>query len=509
MIKALPVRHRHNGSRAAPLGAHIAYLVREGVTRDGAEARLFDAHADTADAADFAARCQQDRHHFRFIISPEDAGEMEDLRAFTRDLMVQMQVDLETPLDWVAVDHWNTAHPHVHLLVRGVDAAGQDLVLSRDYIAHGLRSRAQDLVMAELGPRSEHAIEKALARDIAADRWTGLDAEIVRAAGERGEIDMRPGKTGPGDPRIRRLMIARLNYLEKGGLAQETAPGRWHLAEGAQGTLRDMGRRRDIIHTIARALADAGEERGLERYAIVHGAPRRPVVGRLLASGLHDELSGSVYAVIDGVDGQTHHVILPGAEAIDRPSDASGIVELHSAREGAGSRTGLRLVTRSDWDLARQVAAPGATWLDHRLIERGKGIADQGFGQDVRRAMDARCDHLVDLGLARRIGERVVFAKGLLERLRGDELEAVAREIATHSGHSWRDTRAGQSVAGTYRRRLALSSGRFAVIEGGLGFTLVPWSRDLDGLAGQRVTGLARPGGGIEWSLGRQRGLSR
>jgi hypothetical protein len=41
---------------------------------------------------------------------------------------------------------------------------------------HGLRSRAEDLVSAELGPRPEHEIRSALAREVEAERWTRLDA---------------------------------------------------------------------------------------------------------------------------------------------------------------------------------------------------------------------------------------------------------------------------------------------------------------------------------------------
>src|SRR3546814_14569022 len=79
-------------------------------------------------------------------------------RAFTRDLATQMEADLGSRLDWVAVDHWNTDNPHVHLLVRGVADTGADLVISRDYISRGLRSRAEELVSIELGPRPENDI---------------------------------------------------------------------------------------------------------------------------------------------------------------------------------------------------------------------------------------------------------------------------------------------------------------------------------------------------------------
>jgi len=117
VVKARVVRH---SARAAPLGTHLNYLRREGVSRDGEKGQLFGPETENADAASFAARAKDDRHHFRFIVSPDDALEMADLNAFTRDLVGQMEKDLDTRLDWVAVDHWNTEHPHIHLIVRGV-----------------------------------------------------------------------------------------------------------------------------------------------------------------------------------------------------------------------------------------------------------------------------------------------------------------------------------------------------------------------------------------------------
>ncbi|WP_375542366.1 relaxase/mobilization nuclease domain-containing protein [Caballeronia sp. CLC5] len=85
---------------------------------------MFDANGDGADDRAFADRCKDDRHHFRIIVSPEDAADLTDLREYTRDLVRQMEADLGTRLEWIAVDHWNTDNPHVHLLVRGVDDQG-------------------------------------------------------------------------------------------------------------------------------------------------------------------------------------------------------------------------------------------------------------------------------------------------------------------------------------------------------------------------------------------------
>lgn len=115
-VKALVVRNR--GERG-PLARHLNYLRRDGVTRDGERAKLFGPVTDDADAKEFTERGKDDRHHFRFIVSPEDAADMGDLKRFTRELMAQAEKDLGTKLDWVAVDHWNTDNPHVHIIVRG------------------------------------------------------------------------------------------------------------------------------------------------------------------------------------------------------------------------------------------------------------------------------------------------------------------------------------------------------------------------------------------------------
>ncbi|MBP7624951.1 MAG: relaxase/mobilization nuclease domain-containing protein, partial [Xanthomonadales bacterium] len=135
-VKALVVR---NKSPRGPLARHLNYLRRDGVTRDGERAKMFGPETDDANVKEFTERCKDDRHHFRFIVSPEDASDMEDLKRFTRELMAQAEKDLGTKLEWVAVDHWNTDNPHVHVIVRGRADDGRDLVIDRDYIKNGMR----------------------------------------------------------------------------------------------------------------------------------------------------------------------------------------------------------------------------------------------------------------------------------------------------------------------------------------------------------------------------------
>ncbi|QOZ77949.1 type VI secretion protein [Bradyrhizobium sp. CCBAU 53351] len=508
VVKARVVRHKGRAFRSAPLTAHLSYLKRDGVTRNGERAEMFDAGSDRADGAAFAERCQDDRHHFRFIISPEDAGEMTDLRDFTRDLARQMEIDLGTRLDWVAVDHWNTDNPHVHLLARGVDEDGADLVISRDYISRGLRSRAEELVAIELGPKPEREIRNSLGREVTAERWTRLDREIRLAADETGYIDLRPDNPGNSDPEIRRLMVGRLQHLDKMGLAASAAPGEWMVGLEAERSLRDLGMRGDIIKTMHRAFAERGEVRGVADYVIEGGPPASQIVGRLIDRGLHDELTGEAFAVIDGTDGRVHHVRFHGIEAFEHAPPIGGIVEVRRFGQASDPRPTLMLATRSDLDLGEQVTAKGATWLDHRLIERDPmPLAMGGFGREARDAMEARTEHLIKDGLARRQGQRIILQRDLLNTLRRRELDEVGAKVSADSGLPHVKSASGEHVAGTYRQRLMLASGRFAMIDNGLGFQLVPWSRDLEKRLGQHVTGVIKDGGGIELGFGRKRDL--
>lgn len=505
VIKARVVRHAGAKFRSVPMARHVAYLEREGVTRDGAKAHMFDAGSETADVKAFAERCEEDRHHFRFIVSPEDAGEMEDLRAFTRELMADAERDLGTRLDWVAVDHWNTDNPHIHVLVRGRAEDGQDLVISRDYISRGLRGRAEERVTLELGPRTEREIDKALRQEVEAERWTGLDKALRGIADEGGGIaDLRPDASGP-DPELRRLMVGRAMKLERMGLAEPAGPGRWTFKPDIERTLRDLSIRGDIIKTMHRAMMAGDRAPDVAGFAIHGDSATEPVLGKLVERGLHDELQGSAYAIVDGADGRTHHLRFSDLE-MTGDAKPGAIVELRSWEDDQGRRR-LSLATRSDLPLEAQVTAPGATWLDRQLVARDPVPTAAGFGAEIREAIRRRAEHLVEEGLARREGGRTLFARGLIETLRHRELEAETTRLAAETGLAHAPSAPGDYVAGIYRERVILASGRFAIIDDGLGFQLVPWRPALEQKLGQHVSGTMLPGGGVEWSFGRQRGL--
>ena len=502
VIKARVVRH---SARTAPLAQHLNYLRREGVTRDGEKARLFGPETENADAGAFAGRCQDDRHHFRFIVSPDDALEMADLKSFTRDLVEQMEKDLGTRLDWVAVDHWNTEHPHVHLIVRGVRDDSQDLVIARDYIKEGMRDRARNLITQELGPRTDLDIRRTLERQIETERWTQLDRQLARDGRDTGIIDLAP-VPGRQPDEFHALKVGRLRKLETLGLASQVGNAQWFIKPEAEKTLRELGERGDIIKRMHKALTERGIDRGSTNYVLAAESLDLPVVGRLVERGLDDELNGTAYAVVDGVDGRTHHIKLPDLDAAGDSAPGS-IVELRKFDDARGQRR-VALAVRSDLDIDAQVTASGATWLDRQNIAREPvALSEGGFGAEVRQAMSARAEHLVEQGFAERQDQRISFGRNLIDTLRRRELEAAGDKLATETGQPFNRAGSGEFVAGTYRQRLTLASGRFAMIDDGLGFQLVPWTPSLEKQLGRHVSGVARDDGGIDWSFSRKRGL--
>jgi hypothetical protein len=214
------------GDLSAPR-AHLRHLQRDGVTREGEPGQVYSKDLDIADGGEFTERCEGDRHQFRVIVSPEDAAQMEGLKPFVRDLMSRMERDLDTELDWVAVDHYNTGHPHCHVIIRGQDELGKDLIMTRDYVSHGIRHQAQDLVTLELGPELDFDRQMEMARDVDAERFTRLDRSLLTQAQDNFLV---VSAMPPADTMTHAAQMGRLRKLQRYGLAQEKQTGVWELS---------------------------------------------------------------------------------------------------------------------------------------------------------------------------------------------------------------------------------------------------------------------------------------
>jgi hypothetical protein len=357
----------------------------------------------------------------------------------------------------------------------------------------------------ELGPRSEHEIRTSLEREVDSERWTSLDHALRDISDECGGVaDLRPAADAE-DPELRRLLLGRAAKLERLGLAEPVGPACWTLKPGLDQALRELGTRGDIIKTMHQAMSAGVREPDVSKFALHGEEPSDPVLGKLVKRGLDDELKGSAYAIVAGVDGRTHHLKFSDLE-MTGDALAGAIVEARIYDDANGRRR-LSLATRSDLSIESQVTASGATWLDRQLLAKDPPLGSGGFGAEVRDAMEARVDHLAVEGLARRQGQRVTFARDLIATLRRRELEDAAAKLSAETGLPYQSAAEGESVTGVYRQRVTLSSGRFAMIDDGLGFQLVPWRPALEKELGREVRGVMAPDGNVEWSFGRKRGL--
>lgn len=266
-----------------------------------------------------------------------------------------------------------------------------------------------------------------------------------------------------------------------------------------------MADRGDIIRTMHRALARSDREPDPGAFAI-HGDDQPSVLGRLADRGLQDELKGSAYVVVEGIDGRAHHVRFGSLEATGDAA-VGAVVEIRPFTGDDGQRR-VSLAVRSDLPLEAQVGSQGATWLDRTLIAREPiTLAEGGFGAEVRDALAKRADHLATEGLAHRQGPRTIFARDLLNELRRREIDSVSAKLSAETGLPRVSAAEGEHVAGVYRQRVQLASGRFAMIDNGLGFELVPWKPTLEEHVGRQVSGVVQPGGSVAWSFGRTRGV--
>ena len=321
IVKARIVRA--SAASKVTLRKHLNYLGRDEATREKDKGKLFDEISDDADRKLFAKSTDEDRHHFRFIVSPEDGSQIPDLKPFVRDLMTQMSKDLGTELDWVSAVHTNTEHPHAHIVLRGRRNDGSDLVIPRQYIAHGIRERAVDLVTLELGPQTRLEHDASMAREIDAQRLTRTDHALIRSADPEGKVDVNQTSA-----RYRTHNIARLRTLERMKLARQTGPGQWQLSKDLSTRLRKLGERGDIIKALHKS-AGHRYDRVLDAdYALRHNeALSRNVTGAVLDTGLGGEFHDQKYAVIDTLDGRI--VKAPLEQATDLSELKTGaIVEL-------------------------------------------------------------------------------------------------------------------------------------------------------------------------------------
>jgi type IV secretory pathway VirD2 relaxase len=574
VVKARIVRLGPKGVASAV--AHLRYLQRAGTTREGERGSLYGRdEGQVIDGKDFLDRGASDRHQFRFIVAPEDGAEYDDLKPLIRRWMKQVEQDLGTKLDWVAVDHFNTGHPHSHVIVRGKDDRGKDLIIARDYMTQGLRARAGELVDLDLGPRSPQELMRAGQREIEQERFTNIDRRLLRAVDEHGLV-----RAAHGDGVEQSLRAGRLQTLARMQLAVEERRGAWRLADNFEQSLRRMGERGDIIRTMQRAMRERAPERAPADYAIYDPAGGRgsPIVGRVIERGLSDEHTDRHYLIVDATDGLSHYVdigvsppetlgagivrITPVSAAprqVDRtvaevavanggrysvdlhlrhnPNATETFAETHVRRLEAIRRVTGNVERAPDgtWIIApdhlarveayerlkaergpvevepltsrrldQLVGHDGVTWLDRALTQAEPIELGRGFGAEVRKALSARQQWLIDQQLADVEGEAVLLRANALAVLQQRELRRVGSQLSRELGLEFATPLKGEAVEGIYRRAVMVGDVKYAIIEKSREFVLVPWRPTLERGIGKQVSGIMRDGG-INWTIGRGR----
>jgi type IV secretory pathway VirD2 relaxase len=252
MVKVFIGRHLGPSGVANPgkaLAQHVSYLARDGAGQDGVESSFYnhDGQPSVDEVETQVAGWEQDRHHFRLIISAENGDKIDDLDSYVKDVMEKVSLDLKGPnLEWVAVNHYDTDQPHTHVMMRGRRANGKDLVIPRAYVSHGIRGRAQEQAQAVLGDISRSDAERGLFARSTANRWTDIDIRLTALA--RGNEGVLAKSELTRHDTVGTLVRARVAQLESLGLATRTNDG-VRFADDLKARLDTLQKSQDVMRT--------------------------------------------------------------------------------------------------------------------------------------------------------------------------------------------------------------------------------------------------------------------
>jgi len=547
-------------------GLHLKYLQRDGVDKEGQEGTLYSKENIKANEDKFIARSAKDRHQFRFIVSAENATALNDLKTTTRTLMSQVERDLGRKLDWVAVDHFNTPHPHAHIVLRGKDKNGKDLVIARDYLSYGMRMRAEDIVTKELGLRSEIDLMRDKHKEIEQDRWTSLDRDIEHQL-ETGAIsDIHDG---PIREKLDHITLRkRLEYLQSQNLAHLDA-GKWSLRSGWKEVLQSRGKRGDIIKSMHHAHDQLGAGKDIQFFDALK-AKGKPVLGVVIANGTRDELEDKRYLLIEDMAGKIWHVDLEDKHAQFAPpkgavvevgttlcepkpsdhkiykiakqndgiysEDAHKLYEPNSSHQyrlafkrrlEALRRSGIVGVNgRGEWGIpndfigrvkrlekakSAQSVLRVKSWMKLETQIKSQALTwldetEQQLEGKFTQAKQARMEHLREIGFLR--PNESQLSREITEKLKRQEIQNRAETEIKSSKRLFVQLVKGQSFSGQYEKSFYMAQGRMAVIGNSHEFAIVPWRQELERHR-ERIMQFEMGARKLSWMIGKERGLGR
>lgn len=492
------MRLKGNGLGAAR--AHLYYIQRDGVTRTGDRGAVYSATEDRASGREFLDRCKNDRHQFRIMTSALDGDNYEELAPLIRRFMARVEDDLDTRLDWIAADHADTAYPHTHIMLRGRDDRGQNLIITPSYLNYGMRERFAGIVSLDLGPVTETGLGQSRRAEVEAEQVTSLDRRLLRERDENGAIAV------PSASMVEHsIFTGRLHKLGALGLAAPLSGGRWHVVDELEDRLHNLGRRAQMASTLQQQLGDAGMVRAPTERVIDDATPGLDISGMLVAGGLVAGGSERHYLIVDAVDGRSHYVETSN-EGRNASFSTGAILRLTVPKEGA-QRSGepsVHVELLSPIPLHELPHYDGATLLDRELVSPRLTPRDLGFGRELRAAIVERANWLIENGLASTSIAGLTCRTDMISLLERRDLARTAKTLARETGLVLATLEEGHRFEGAVRRRMDLASGCYAMIDNGHAFTLVPWEPALERALGKAVRATASTSG-IAWTLCRGR----
>ena len=326
VVRARVVMMNAYGKTAARM--HLNYLNREGTDQDPdidseqkGRSSFFDAEKSDIDKNDIEAVKENEPHQFRFIVSPEDAEQL-NLTDYTRKFMAQVEEDLGRNLDWKAVNHYNTDNPHTHIVVSGLDKKNDEVFIDKEYISNGMRSRAVEIATVELGQRQEQDIRKAINKEIKEQKLTGLDRQIIRDSSGQ-VIRIESYADSPMQRINRSRKMGRLAELEKMGLAEKLSPNSWRLPETFSSDLKNLQNYKSAQYHLK--AVDEELDNPSRRHVIHNHDEVHKLSGVVMDKGYADELYDKGYLVVGEANGSLHHYHVPSMNSLEKVTVGSTV----------------------------------------------------------------------------------------------------------------------------------------------------------------------------------------
>lgn len=332
VVRAFAARHYGADSRRTnPLADHLRYLARDSAGPAGQAAEFFDKDNDRMSPRASLTEWRADALHYRLVISPEHGDCLTDLRGYVRRVMKGVAEDLAQPnLTWFAICHFNTDHPHAHVVIRGQRDDGRDLLIRRQYLAYGIRARAEEVASAELGDFSRGPQERWAWQETKVERFTVLDRRLAQAADEKGLVTLPTDRS----PTWRALLHARLRTLTALGLA-EPLGAQYRIAPDLQWQLTTLELTKAQLRVINQRRLATGEP--------VHELRAGVLEGRTVEAGFHDQHGTAGYVILRDKAGAEHYARL----ALGQSAPEIGrFVEVQMTSKGAVYSAGLEAELR-------------------------------------------------------------------------------------------------------------------------------------------------------------------